>query len=198
MPTVDLSVTNLTYLRQDIPNTNYVNALSIGEANSVTNGARRGLLNFTGLTNGTIPSATVIQSAILKIAPRADLSDNARTFRVFRLKRNPTYNQCTWNIYSTGNNWQTAGGFGADDCEQTDIGTCDFTASETLDVYKEFPLSASAISEIVRGVWTTNHLFVKADTELNDGYNFNNISDPYPPILTITYTPLVGTRVIII
>lgn len=188
MPTTNLSITSVTYVRQDTATTNYNGTLSIGETNNGDNSARRGILNFGGLTDGTIPSTSTVVSVILKIAPRADLSDNARTFRTYRLKRNPVYNQCTWNIYSTGNNWSSAGAFGANDCEQTDIGTCSFTASETLNVYKEFSLTPSAIQEIVRGTYSINHLLVKADTELNDGYNFNSISDPYPPILTVEWS----------
>ena len=149
----------------------------------------RTLIKFDGLSDGTIPSAATISSATLSLYCSGENSSNARTLRVFRLKRAWVEAQATWNIYSTGNKWQTAGGFGANDCEQTDIGSRAFSATETTGEYKDFSLTVADIQAIVNGTWTNNGFLIKADTESSDRYSFyssDNASNK--PKLTIVYT----------
>ncbi len=163
---------------------------ALGESN-ISARVARWLLKFAALSDGTIPSNAIVVSAVLGLRVSADQSSNARTCRVYRSKRAWNTAQATWNIYSTGNNWQTAGGFGADDCEQTDIGSRAFTATETLNEFKEFTLNSFAIQAIISGVWTNNGFLLKFDTEADDGYVFNTIGNATPeyrPYLIVTYT----------
>lgn len=144
--------------------------ISIGETNIDSN-ILRSLFSIPGAISSISDSSIVISASLfLKIS--IDYSSNARTFRVFRAKRNVVISEATWNSYSTGNLWQTAGGFGANDCEQTDIGSVSMTASETVGTWKEFVLTPSAIQDIIRGIWDTPYLLIKADTESNDRYDF--------------------------
>ena len=172
----------------DLQNTNYATdaLLQIGELNNTTASPCRTLIKFdlSSLVGANIISAT------LSLFVSEDYADNARTFRAFRMKRAWVESQATWNIYSTGNNWSTAGGFHSDDCEQTDIGTCDFTDSEAANTEKTFTLTAAKVREWIDGTFTNNGLLIKADTELNEGYLMHSSSSAtagYRPKLVIEY-----------
>jgi hypothetical protein len=144
-------------------------SLAVGEADTTVN-TGRSLVKFD-LTS--IPANATINSATLSLWQFSDNSSNARTFRVYRSLRAWVESQTTWNIYSTGNNWQAAGGFGANDSEQTDIGSLAFTATEA-NGEKQWSLTASAIQEMVAGTFTNNGFLLKADTESNDMYQFRS------------------------
>lgn len=177
-----------------------VSNLLIGEINSDTTTARL-LIKFD---LSSLSSSAVFSSVIFSLYANADLSSNARTFRVYRLKRawvegtqdnvaNTT--GASWNDYSVGNAWQTAGGFGTDDCEQTDIGSRAFTATETLNQFKDFTLTPTTKASLDLG----NGWLIKADTEANDAYAFASSDDATAanrPKLVIVYkvpSPVIGT-----
>lgn len=181
-----------TFILSIAPTTNYdtEDLVRIGESNASASWVFRNLLKFNGLSDGTIPSTAIIVSAVLSLYCTLDLSSNARTFRVYRQKRAWVSAQATWNIYSTGNSWATAGGFGATDCEQTDIGYRDMTATEATSAWKDFTLTASAIQEITVGTWTNNGFLLKADTEADDAYYFAGsayATASLRPKLVVTY-----------
>jgi len=175
-------------------NAGIAQAVLIGEKNAATE-LYRLLIKFT-LT--AIPETAVISSAILSLYCVGDNSANARTMRVYRTKRawvegtrnwaaDSPATGCTWNRYDLTNNWSTAGGFHADDCEQTDIGSRNFTASETVNEFKEFALTPTTRACLDLG----NGWLLKADTEENDAYAF--ITSDHPtigqrPKLVVVYT----------
>lgn len=135
----------------------------------------------------TLPSDAAISAATLSLYSNTDNSSTARTFRVFRQKRAWVETQATWNSYSTGNGWSTAGGFHADDCEQTDIGARDFTATETQNEFKDFALTPTTKAALDLG----NGWLVKADTEADDNYYFNSSDHATAatrPKLVVEYT----------
>lgn len=135
----------------------------------------------------TLPSDAVISAATMSLYADFDGSSNARTFRVYRTKRAWVETQATWNVYSTGNNWSTAGGFHVDDCEQTDIGSRAFTATETINQFKDFTLAPTTKAGLDLG----NGWLVKADTEVDDEYQFvdsDNATAANRPKLEIIYT----------
>lgn len=157
------------------------NRIYVGEANNQVGEVARTLIKFD---LSSIPAGATILNSTLSLYLFAEMSSNARTLRVFRLKRawvegtrgfvddNPATG-ATWVRYDTTNNWQTQGGFGADDCEQTDIGSLAFSATEATGAYKTWVLTASAVQEMLTGgSWTNNGFLIKADTEENDQYVF--------------------------
>ena len=183
-----------TRIAENAATTNYSTGtvIYVGESNAAA-ALSRSLLQFPGLTNGTVPSDATITSVSLFLKISGENSSNARTFRVYRSKRDVNISQCTWNIWKTGSNWATAGGFNADDCEQTDIGTCEFGASDTG--WKEFPLTPSAIQAIVNGSWSTPTLFIKCDTESSDQYIFvssEGETGTDRPYIVVNYTASAG------
>lgn len=176
-------------IRSDAPTTNYDSEayLSVGEANNVAGRVFRSLISFWASIDANIPDGSLLTSVTLSLYDGAiDQSSNARTFRVYRLKRNWVENQATWNSYSTGNSWQTAGGFGANDCEQTEIGNRNFSASETPSEFKDFVLTPTTKEDLDLGYgW-----LIKADTETDDLYHFfesNHTTASERPKLVIKY-----------
>ena len=199
MPTYTIqpsSATNDTSISSKNPTTNYTSSnFFIGDHNADTN-VNRGLLKFD---LSPIPSNATIVSAILTLTPITDNSDNTRTLRVYRQKRVWVHSEATWNIYSSGNNWQTAGGFGANDCEQTDIGSVSIASNQTLNTGVDITLSASAIQEIIDGIWTNNGFLLKVDTESDDMFVYASsvhATASYRPKLVVEYTvPVNGVPV---
>ena len=141
----------------------------------------------------SLPSDAVISSATLSLMINADYSTNAETFSVYRVIRAWTEAGVTWNKYDGITDWQTAGGFGALDCEQTPIGATAFTASETVGVFKDFALTPTTKAGLDLG----NGWLIKANAEaVNNGYAFHS-SDAATagnrPKLVITYTLVTST-----
>lgn len=174
------------FLHKHYPTNNYgaLSVLVVGEDNTRVDYVTRTLIKFdlSGL-----PAAAIISSAVLSLWCVTDKSSNNRTFRVYRQKRAWVELQATWNVFSTGNNWQTAGGFGADDCEQVDIGSRNFTSTEGLEAWKEFALTPTTKAGLDLG----NGWLIKADTESNDLYEFASSDEGVAaehPKLVIEYT----------
>jgi len=144
----------------------------------------------------TVPDA--FTSAVLSLCAVADVSTNARTYRVYRQKRawvegtragaaDSPATGATWSRYNTTSNWAAGGGFHANDCEQTDIGNRAFSATETLNEFKDFLLTPTTKAGLDLG----NGWMVKADTEIGDRYDFASSDyalDPtLRPKLTVEY-----------
>lgn len=155
-----------------------------GALNGGSGGTTRALIKFD---LSALPDSAAIIHAKIQLYVKAELSSNARTLRIYRQKRAWSESQATWNIYSTGNNWQAPGGFGSDDCEQTDIGSRAFSATESINAAILFFLTPTTKSGLDLG----NGWMIKADTETNDAYNFGSSDDTTParrPKLIILYT----------
>lgn len=184
-------VKGTSFINSASPDSNFTAfGFTLGERSDQTDQKKRPILvyDFSQLTGATINSAT------LRAYITGDASSNARTARVYRLKRIIVSNQVTWNSYSSGNAWQTAGGTGANDIDTTEVGTRAFSASETLNAYKDFTLNTTKIQEMVDGTFTNNGFLVKMDTESDDGYTgpvWDDATNPHT--LVIDYTP--GTSI---
>lgn len=160
--------------------------LTVGEWKGGTQ-QDRGVIKF-GLAD--IPAAATITSAVLRIYDEGvDYSDNTRTMRVYRIKRAVNLSETTWNVYSTGNNWGTAGaGNTTSDREATDIGSISMPATEVAQYY-EITLDATKIQEMLTGgVFTNNGFLLQFDTESNDMHQFSDETDTNYPQLVITYS----------
>lgn len=174
--TLDIATYTGARLVSNTATTNYnlatlsANTGYIGERNDATQ-VNRVLLKYGELSDGTIPATSTIFSAKLFIYINADLSASATDLEVYRQKRAWVNSQATQTIYSTGNAWQSLGGFGADDCEQTAIGSISLTAAEAAG-WKEIDLDVDAITEIVDGTWADNGFLLKHSVELNDAYRY--------------------------
>ena len=187
MTTVTLNPTGDTHMRSNSPTNNYSGGVSIpaGELASSSSYVRRSLVKFD--LSG-IPSTATVLSVTLRLFDYAADASNASTLRVFRQLRAWVDTQATWNIYKTGSSWQTAGGFGVLDCEQTDIGSIALSAVAASN-YIEIALTPSAVQEIIAGTWTDNGFLLKMDTELNDSHSFYSLDNGSDmPELVVDYS----------
>lgn len=58
---------------------------------------------------GAITGPVTVSSATLRVY-KSDSNDiSGSNLEAYLLRRSPVYNQATWNVYSTGNSWGTAG-----------------------------------------------------------------------------------------
>lgn len=170
----DASAGKDTYLQIDQPsyNSGVSIYLAVGERNDGTGWLRRTLIQFN-LTS--LPDAAIISSTTLGLYCCLDFSSSAATYSIYRQLRawdegtqNFGLDAANWNYYDDIHTWQTAGGFGASDCEQTAIGSRDFTATETLNKWKYFSLTPTTKAGLDLG----NGWLMKSSVELNDCYYF--------------------------
>jgi hypothetical protein len=186
----DETAANDTFINNFADTTNYATngALRVGRSGAYT---YRALVKFD---LSSIPAGSTVLSAILSLYAITDNSTNAVAFKVHRPLRAWVEDQATWQIYSTGNSWQTAGGFGALDCEQAAIGSRNFTDTETLNQFKAWTLTASAIQAMITGgAFINNGFLVKTETEASDNhYQFASASNATAgnrPKFEIVYRP---------
>lgn len=190
MPTIDIPISEDTQIGSSAPTTNYstANNINVGEQNNASAIWRSWIKpNFT-----SIPVNANITSAILKLTPIMDLSDNARTMYAHRCLRDVVSNQATWNIWKTSNNWGTAGASGSGtDFDATALGSMSQPASPTLNTPLSLTLSAAEIQKFYNGTYTNNGIILFVDTQVNDMISYASVdhaTSAYRPIITITYT----------
>lgn len=188
MAQVTLNPSIDTYINNAAPTTNFNGVANwIGERNDSAT-VRRTLIKFD---LSSIPAGSTINTAVFRLwIDNDDRSDNARTARVYRLKRIWGEGTATWNTYDGSNSWQTAGATGANDIDTTEIGTASYTSTEAQG-YKSYTLTASKIQEMIDGIFINNGWLVKMDTENNDAYAHSNkegVNTANQPELIIDYT----------
>jgi hypothetical protein len=88
------------------PDTNYSTATQLDFNNLFTPTYNRHILIKFDISS--IPSGSTINSAVLNVYG-VETDVYSGTISAFRVLRNWVDTQATWNIYSTGNNWGTAG-----------------------------------------------------------------------------------------
>lgn len=182
---------NDTYIRSTSSTTNFgTNSfLRIGESN-VTTDVDRTLIKFDF---SSIPTGSVSSAASLNLVIESDEADNARTVDVFRVKQTWVEAEATWNNYSSGNAWQTAGATGANDKDSAASCSLSLTASETGT--KSWTAWTFADLDAMFGTspsYTNNGFLMKAQTETNDAYRYyssGNGTSSNRPNMTITYAP---------
>jgi len=176
-------------IRTSNPTTNYyytgaTGSFYVGEGNddAVTN---RTLAKFD---LSSIPSdATVTDATLTMSGITADHSSNARTIHAYRIKRTLVQSEATWNVYSTGNSWATAGGFTATDVYTTDTSSGTQPASPTVGVDSVvITMTPSEIQDLVDGTVTNNGFLIKVDTESDDEINYTTM------VLDVNYTEAGG------
>jgi len=182
-----------TSMRNDNADANYHTSTSnyVGELNS-------GVYIFRTLIKfdlSKIPSGALIISATLQMTMNANYSSATTDMTLHRVLRNWVINQATWNSYSTGNTWQTAGGFGALDAEQAAVATREFTAAEANGV-KSWTIDTDSVKEWIDGDTSNYGWLIKTSVESDDGYRFatdNDAVEANRPKLTIVYITEEGT-----
>jgi hypothetical protein len=161
------------FIQNCAPGNNYetYEPMFIGDVDGTSGGNTcRVLIKFD---LSSIPPTATIYSATLSLWLSANYSANTRTTRAFRQKRAWTETGASWSYYTGSSAWQVAGGFGTDDCEQSDSGSLSLAPTEALGE-KQWVLNPSKVQEWVSGAMANNGLVLKADTEYNDAHAFHS------------------------
>lgn len=159
--------------------------LDIGELAGGTNNRR----SFIQWDLSSIPTNATITGVTFKIYDRGDdLANNDRTFDVFRVRRNWVESEVTWNVYSSGNNWTTAGcSDTTNDREGTAIGSI-ATTQPAAAGYVTTTFTASLVQEWLTGVFTNNGVVCIMQTATDDMHRYDGEDNANPPQLVIDYT----------
>lgn len=109
MPTLPPIVVSAdTYIVDNDPNTNYSSStdVTVYQSSGKFTADYRGLLQFS-LTS--VPANIRVTEALLTLYG-SGIGGNKAGVQVARVTKDVVVSQATWNQYSTGNNWDTAGG----------------------------------------------------------------------------------------
>lgn len=191
--TGDASLTAVTYdagtayLAANSPDTNYAGGnLTLGERNDQSAIVKRYPVK---MDVSSIPAGSVIKSATLRIFFKTDRSSNSRECRAYRLKRDWVTSEVTWNSYSSGNSWGTAGATGSDDIYALESDAVTVTSAEPVPLYKEWSIPADHVQAWIDGDINNYGWLLKMDTESDDAYYGRAANDAtYPLELFIEYT----------
>lgn len=178
-----------TALDSSVPDTDLSggNYLYIGRYDTAWYG--RSILKFD---ISSIPAGSTINSATLSFWVAIDYSNNNRDIGLYRILRTVVIEQATWNSYSTGNSWATAGCDNTtSDREAGAISTKGITSTEAVDSEIQMILNVALVEEKVSsGVLTL--LLRNTSTESDDNYylySTNYATVGKRPKLVIDYTP---------
>jgi hypothetical protein len=152
-----------TYLYSTYPDSNYGTSSAANVGRWSTTRLYRFLLKFD---LSSLPDSAILNSSILTLY-QTNTRETPVTIEIFRSKRAWVESQATWNVYATGSSWQEAGGFGANDCDTTVIGSRAFTEPETAGTYRDFVLTPTTKETLDLG----NGWLLKAKDEVTADTN---------------------------
>ncbi len=161
----------------------------------------RTLIRFAGLSN--IPSTATINSVTLTLNCSANLANLTAPNEVVihRCLRAFVEGQATWNVYSTGNSWASAGGLGSGDAEASASHT-EAPSSGTGD--KTFSgaglladVQAWVDGSVTNNGWLVKHSGDPSASAQTKVYEFvsSEGADGSRPELSVTYTDAGGGSV---
>jgi hypothetical protein len=202
MPTVvignntgdDYSGTEDTMLRSAFPDDNYGSNIDFNVQRYASGNHVTSLVRFTGLSS--ISSRVSVSSASLYIFKNGGNSNN-NTITARALLRNWSESVATWNVYSTGNSWATAGGL-SDGTDRSSNVSATIISGDTGE-YKTF--SSAQLAADVEGCINGDASNYGWHFERTDGSNdstysefsSSNNDDGQRPYLSVTYTESGGT-----
>lgn len=135
-----------------------------------------------------LPASITITDAKLRLKKNgSDAVAGDDDISVYRLLRTVVFNQATYNVYSTGNSWQTAGGSGALDIDTTATDT--IAVNDTTGVYVEWDVTAD-VQDFYAGTETNNGWLLSSDTYTQGDwkqYHSSDATDTNRPELVVTY-----------
>ncbi len=182
-----------TTIRQDLATNNSGTSTEIRLGEDAGGGAAKRVLIKFDLSS--LPANAIVTAATLTLTMTTDESINARVAEVFEVLRAWVETQATWNIWSTGNNWTTAGCSGADtDFVNTVLANASYTATETIPSTKAYAFNAAGlawIQAVAAGSTTNNGWLIKMQTELSDAYRHSSsdhATEGNRPLLVVEYS----------
>jgi hypothetical protein len=125
----------------------------------------------------------VSSSKILTINPSVS---GAQTYKFYRVLRDWVYDEATWNVYSTGNNWGTAGAENTtSDRDSVEMASVSTSGSTPVDA----TLSNTITKQLIDGTYTNYGVVGKGVTETGATARYGGIydTDTVMPRQDITY-----------
>lgn len=189
-PTISLQPDASTGLDTHISNQNATTnfdgsgEINVGSLSFFTASIYRALIKFD---LSTLPSGATLSSSLLSLYLTTNFANNSRVLGVYRQKKAWIETQTTWSIWSTGNNWTTAGGFDPADCEQTDIGFVTLASNATVSQFYDISLTPTTKPGLDLG----NGWLLAMSTENADAHFFvasDGSTALQRPKLNLTYT----------
>ena len=171
-----------TYINSNAATTNYGTNVQLFVGRGSFETPQRTLIKFD---LSSIPADAVVSSAILYITYSNDWSTVASTLGAYRQLRAWVEAQATWDIYSTGNNWEIAGGFGPADCVQTDMGTVSLPAGGGGGEIS-IALNASEVNGMINGAFANNGFLLKVVSEVEStmrGFHSSSAASGRPKLV---------------
>lgn len=179
------------YILASSVNANYGSATTINIGRYINNSTNlgRGLIYFD-ITSASVVS---LSSAILSLYLTNNSFNTAgTTLSVYKFKRKWTEKDSTWNMYNSSQSWQTAGGFGINDCEQTSIGSIVIPPTTGSGTWLDISLDIDEIQKYIANYLHCGFL-LKTDegnyTRFSVASN-NNATTTIRPKLTLEYAEL--------
>jgi uncharacterized protein YjiK len=174
------SGTRDTKLLSGSPTTNY------GTATSLANDGSPDISSLLYWDTGVIPSGSTVQSVAIQVNV---IDVSSKDYELYELKRTWVESQATWNVYASGQNWQTAGANGSQDRGSTVLGTIGAGSSLGLNT---IPLNAAGVAVVQSWVNdpSTNHGFLILDYNNSNGLDVSSreaATLSQRPKLTVTY-----------
>lgn len=164
-------------ISSDAPTTNFATGATFGAGeNNVSVVTQRTMIKPP--LSSLPPFLTSFNAVYLDLQINLDRSSTARDFKFYRVLRNWVENQVTWNEWSTGNAWTTAGcGSAGNDYNNTALATLNLTSTETVGAIKRWSFNTSILYQMYSGALPNYGLLFRVDdgvTELNDEWIFNS------------------------
>lgn len=183
-----------TYIRSDVSTGNYENdtILNAGYAPPNVNVSFTTLLkmDFSLGTNPPPPQATFKSATLTLYHTSRDAGANS-TLYVYRCLRNFVENQATWNSYSTGNSWGTAGARNSTtDYYSVALGSIAQSTSEANGA-KDITLNAAELQKMNSGIYNNYGFVIFLPYNASGTYHVyassNNATSSYRPKIVVEW-----------
>lgn len=190
----DYAGTDDTQIEEGAPTTNRDSLIYFETSKYSSGNWAHALLRFSGLSNITGP--VTVNDAYISLTI-GDAAGANHTVSWYRLLRTWVTTEATWNIYSTGNNWGTAGGTNATDRSGT-VSAQAINISTTIGTVVDFTGTQidQDVEDAINGVVPNDGWHGERTDGSNDsGYRQwrgEGASDGLRPYLTVDYTASSG------
>lgn len=119
----------------------------------------------------SLSASSICDSSFLDLYLKSDFASASVIWSAYRLKRDWTNLESTWNTYASGLSWQTAGALGSNDIDTTPIGTSgSISATTTIGDRVRITLNKDEIQKFIDGTYT-NYGFLVKPNPMVKGYS---------------------------
>lgn len=168
-PSSTYAGTRDTYLYQNTPTTNYGSAATLLVDGDEPVGSTQDTSATLKWDVSSIPAGKTVTSASITLNV---VDASTHTYELYEMKRNWSESSATWNQYTTGYNWASAGANGSTDRGTTVLGTISASATGSYTIN----LNASGIALVQNWVNnpSANHGFIIANGAKTNGLDFSS------------------------